>query len=42
MAVSDPEARALDEAEAIRGGWTVLQLERQISTQFFERVSASS
>ena len=42
MAVSDPEARALYEAEAIRGGWTVRQLERQISTQFFERVSASS
>lgn len=42
MAVSDPEARALYEAEAIRSGWTVRQLERQISTQFFERVSASS
>ena len=42
LAVSSPEARALYEAEAIRGGWTVRQLERQISTQFFERVSASS
>jgi predicted nuclease of restriction endonuclease-like (RecB) superfamily len=42
MAVSDPQARALYEAEAVRGGWTVRQLERQISTQFFERVSASS
>jgi predicted nuclease of restriction endonuclease-like (RecB) superfamily len=42
MSVTDQQARGLYEAEAIRGGWTVRQLDRQISTQFFERVSASS
>ena len=42
MAISDSRARDLYEAEAIRGGWTVRQLERQISTQFFERVTAST
>jgi predicted nuclease of restriction endonuclease-like (RecB) superfamily len=42
MAVSDRAARALYESEAIRSGWSVRQLDRQISTQFFERVSAST
>jgi len=42
MGVNNPKARALYEAEAIHGGWSVRQLERQISTQFFERASASS
>jgi predicted nuclease of restriction endonuclease-like (RecB) superfamily len=42
MSVTDPAARALYEAEAIRSGWSVRQLDRQISTQFFERVSASA
>ncbi len=42
MAVSDAALRALYEAEAIRSGWSVRQLDRQISTQFFERVSASA
>ena len=41
MSVGKPHARAFYEAEAIRGGWSVRQLDRQISTQFFERVSAS-
>ncbi|MBI5244008.1 MAG: YhcG family protein [Elusimicrobia bacterium] len=31
------KARAFYEEEAIRGGWSVPQLDRQISTQFFER-----
>ncbi len=35
-------ARALYEAEAVRAGWSVRQLDRQISTQFFERVTASA
>jgi hypothetical protein len=35
MAVEKPHARAFYEAEAIRGGWSVRQLDRQISTQFF-------
>jgi predicted nuclease of restriction endonuclease-like (RecB) superfamily len=35
------EARAFYEAEALRGGWSVRQLERQISTQFYERTALS-
>ncbi len=41
MSVSDPRARAFYETEAIRGGWSVRQLDRQIDTQFFERTSHS-
>ncbi len=41
MAVEKSHARALYEAEAIRGGWSVRQLDRQIGTQFFERTSRS-
>jgi len=41
MAVEKPLARAFYEAEAIRGGWSVRQLDRQIGTQFFERTSNS-
>ena len=37
LSVKNPEARAFYEAEALRGGWSVRQLERQISTQFYER-----
>jgi len=36
-----PEARAFYEAEAIRGGWTVRQLQRQLDTQFYERTALS-
>jgi predicted nuclease of restriction endonuclease-like (RecB) superfamily len=36
-----PEARAFYEAEALRGGWTVKQLERQIDSQFYERTALS-
>ena len=42
MAVANRAARVRYEAEAIRSGWSVRQLDRQISTQFFERVSASA
>jgi len=35
------EARTFYEAEALRGGWSVRQLERQISTQFYERTALS-
>lgn len=42
MTVRDAAIRALYEAEAIRSGWSVRQLDRQISTQFFERLSASA
>ena len=41
MSVEKPHARAFYEAEAVRGGWSVRQLDRQISTQFFERTSQS-
>ncbi len=36
-----PEGRAFYEAEALRGGWSVRQLDRQISTQFYERTALS-
>jgi predicted nuclease of restriction endonuclease-like (RecB) superfamily len=41
MAVPDDFARWFYEAEAIRGGWSVRQLDRQISTQFYERTALS-
>ncbi|MCE8423411.1 MAG: DUF1016 family protein [Candidatus Methanoperedens sp.] len=36
-----PEARAFYEAESLRGGWSVRQLDRQISTLFYERTLLS-
>jgi predicted nuclease of restriction endonuclease-like (RecB) superfamily len=39
--VDSSGARAFYEAEAIRGGWSVRQLDRQISTQFYERTALS-
>ena len=41
MSVTTARAQAFYEAEAIRGGWSVRQLDRQISTQFYERSSHS-
>jgi len=41
MSVEKTHARVFYDSEAIRGGWTVRQLDRQISTQFFERTSHS-
>lgn len=41
MPVTDDFARWFYEDEAIRGGWSVRQLDRQISTQFFERTALS-
>jgi predicted nuclease of restriction endonuclease-like (RecB) superfamily len=41
MSVEKPDARAFYESEALRGGWSVRQLDRQISTQFFERTAHS-
>ena len=34
-------ARQFYEAEALRGGWSVRQLDRQIATQFYERTERS-
>ncbi len=42
MSVENRSARTLYETEAIRSGWSVRQLDRQISTEFFERVTAST
>lgn len=39
LSVENPLARAFYEAEAIRGGWSVRQLDRQIGTQFYERTA---
>jgi predicted nuclease of restriction endonuclease-like (RecB) superfamily len=36
-----PEARSFYETEALRGGWSVRQLDRQISTLFYERTALS-
>jgi predicted nuclease of restriction endonuclease-like (RecB) superfamily len=36
-----PEAREFYGAEALRGGWSVRQLERQINSQFYERTALS-
>lgn len=41
ISVENPLARVFYETEAIRGGWSVRQLDRQVSTQFFERTSHS-
>ncbi len=41
MSTKNPEARAFYEAEALRGGWSVRQLDRQISSLFYERTSLS-
>jgi hypothetical protein len=41
LAVENPGARAFYEAEALRGGWTVRQLDRQIGSQFYERTLLS-
>ncbi len=35
------KARTFYETEALRGGWSVRQLERQINTQFYERTALS-
>ncbi|MCW7541659.1 PDDEXK nuclease domain-containing protein [Aquabacterium sp. A7-Y] len=42
LSVRNPQARAFYETEALRGGWTVRQLDRQINSQFYERTALSS
>lgn len=42
LSLQDPEARAFYEAEALRGGWSVRQLDRQIATQFYEQSKRAS
>ena len=41
LAVRNSLAREFYEAEALRGGWTVRQLDRQIGSQFYERTALS-
>jgi predicted nuclease of restriction endonuclease-like (RecB) superfamily len=41
LGVKNPEARAFYEAEALRGGWSVRQLARQLASQFYERTALS-
>lgn len=41
LSVEDLDARLFYEAEGLRGGWTVRQLDRQIETQFYERTMLS-
>ena len=41
LSVKNPEARAFYESEALRAGWTVRQLDRQIGSQFYERIALS-
>jgi predicted nuclease of restriction endonuclease-like (RecB) superfamily len=41
LSVKDPQARAFYETEALRGGWSVRQLDRQISSLFYQRTALS-
>jgi len=41
LSVKNEQARAFYEAEALRGGWTVRQLTRQIDSMFYERTALS-
>lgn len=41
LAVKSAPARAFYELEALRGGWTSRQLDRQIQSQFYERTALS-
>jgi predicted nuclease of restriction endonuclease-like (RecB) superfamily len=41
MEVKSEQARGFYEAEALRGGWSVRQLDRQIGSQFYERTALS-
>lgn len=41
LSVEKPEARKFYEIESLQGGWSVRQLDRQISTLFYERTALS-
>jgi predicted nuclease of restriction endonuclease-like (RecB) superfamily len=41
LSVRDDHARRFYETEALRGGWSVRQLDRQIGSQFYERTALS-
>src|SRR5713226_9013310 len=41
LSIKNPEARTFYETEALRLGWSVRQLDRQIASQFYERLALS-
>jgi predicted nuclease of restriction endonuclease-like (RecB) superfamily len=41
LSVKDEQARKFYETEALRGGWSVRQLDRQIDALFYERTALS-
>lgn len=41
LSVKNPDARTFYETEALRSGWSVRQLDRQIGSQFYERIALS-
>ena len=41
LSVKDDHARKFCEVEAVRSGWSVRQLDRQIGSQFYERTALS-
>jgi predicted nuclease of restriction endonuclease-like (RecB) superfamily len=41
LSVKDEHARRFYETEALRNGWTIRQLSRQVSSQFYERTALS-
>ena len=41
LSVKSPNARTFYETEALRAGWSVRQLDRQIGSQFYERTALS-
>jgi len=41
LSVKNPDARKFYEAETLRSGWSVRQLDRQIGSQFYERIALS-
>jgi predicted nuclease of restriction endonuclease-like (RecB) superfamily len=41
LSVKNPQARAFYETETLRCGWSVRQLDRQVDSQFYERIALS-
>jgi predicted nuclease of restriction endonuclease-like (RecB) superfamily len=41
LSVKNPQARAFYQTEALRCGWSVRQLDRQVNSQFYERIALS-
>lgn len=41
LSVQNPQARTFYEVEALRNGWSVRQLDRQVNSQYYERTALS-